>query len=85
VINDKLGVYTAQVTALEARIDAVTSQLYLDDDGSFNHTKLMTGFSSGLQSNLNSFKARSDELQQEIRDDVDDVIGFTTTNPRSKY
>lgn len=86
VVNDKLNVYEAQVTALQTRIDTVIDDLYLADDGSFDSDRLMTGFSSGLQQNINLYKARSEELQQEIEDDVNDVIGSDrTTNPRSNY
>jgi hypothetical protein len=85
VTNDTLGVYTAQVTALQTRIDTVISDLYLADDGSFDVDNLMTGFVSGLQDNLKLFKTRSEELQQEITDDVNDIISVTTTNPKTKY
>jgi hypothetical protein len=85
VVNDKLGVYTAQVVALQTRIDTVIDDLYLADDGSFDSDRLMTGFNAGLQQNLNLYKSRSTALQQEITDDVNDVISVTTTNPRNKY
>ena len=87
VTADTQGVYSSQVVALETRIDTVIDDLYLADDGSFDHERLMTGFSSGLTTNLNLYKARSDELQLEIQADVDDILGddSNTTNPKTKY
>jgi len=78
--------YAGQVVDINTRIDQVTTDLYLDDDGSFNQNKLMVGFDSGLQTNINAFKTRSDTLQVEIQEDVDKVISIPSTiNPESRF
>ena len=83
---DQEGKYTAEVEALESRIDTVTGDLYLDDDGSFNHEKLIAGFDNGLQGNLDRYKARSDDLQLEIEEDIETTVNIpTTVNPKRKY
>ena len=85
-VADQEGKYTAEVEALESRIDTVTTDLYLDDDGSFNHEKLIAGFDNGLQGNLDRYKARSDDLQLEIEEDIETTVNIpTTVNPKRKY
>jgi hypothetical protein len=85
-LSDSGSSYSDQVDALNARVKAVTDALYLDDDGSFNHTKLIAGFNSNLQVNLNAFKARSDVLKAGIESDIGDVLSTTSTvNPKGKY
>ena len=83
---DGTGKYAAQVDALEQRVDTVIDDLYLAEDGSFDHDRLMTGFNADLKTNLDAYKNRSDALQLEIQADVDEVVNFpATVNPKSKY
>ena len=85
-IADTEGKYTDQVEALETRVDTVTDDLYLDDDGSFNHEKLMTGFDTYLQQNLTSYKNRSDDLQVEVEEDIETTVNIpSTVNPKRKF
>ena len=84
-IADVGGDYTGQIEALNTRIGTVTDDLYLDADGSFNHEKLMTGFEQDLQNNLDAYKTRSDNLQSEIRSDVDSTISTVSTVNPKKY
>ena len=83
---DQSGQYTAQVDALQQRVSTVQDDLYLADDGSFDHERLMTGFEQDLFNNLDAYKKRSDALQSEIEADVGDVINLpSTVNPKGKF
>ena len=86
VINDELGIYTAQVVALEERVDTVIDDLFLAEDGSFDPAKLMTGFATGLQDNINLYKARADDLSVDIANNVNDTISATgNVNPKPNF
>ncbi len=83
---DQSGQYTDQVTTIQNRVDTVIDDLYLADDGSFDHERLTTGFNEDLRTNLDKYYNRSVDLQQEINDDVDETIQLASTvNPRSKF
>ena len=84
--KDDTGKYTAQVQAIEDRMDVVIDDLYLADDGSFDNDRMMTGFNNDLQSNLNSYKSRSDDLQSEIGDNIETTVNIpTTVNPANRF
>ena len=71
---------------MEQRVNTVQDDLYLADDGSFDSDRLMTGINQDLYYNLDAYKQRSDRLQVEIQDDVDDVINLpATVNPKRNY
>jgi hypothetical protein len=84
--KDEAGKYTAQVEALEARMDTVVDDLYLSDEGSFDADILMTGFNSDLKTNLIKFKTRSDALQVDIQENVETTVNIpTTVNPANRF
>jgi hypothetical protein len=86
VINDELGIYTAQAVALQDRVDAVIDGLYLSEDGSFDPDRLMTGFATALKENIDLYKARADDLIEDIQGNVSDAISATTNvNPRPNW
>jgi hypothetical protein len=67
-------------------MDVVIEDLYLADDGSFDNDRMMDGFNNDLQSNLNSYKSRSDELQSEIADNIQTTVNIpTTVNPANRF
>lgn len=78
--------WSTQIDEIQARINTVTTDLYLNDDGTFDQNKMMDGFDSGLTININAFKVRSDILQTEILNDVFKVISIPTTiNPSNRF
>lgn len=82
-LSDQAAEYQSQVDALNTRVDTVTGDLYLEDDGSFNAEKMSDGFDTDLQDNLLSYKTRSDNVQKEIVNDVTDTVDLTATvNPK---
>jgi hypothetical protein len=84
--KDETGKYTAQVEAIENRMDTVIDDLYLADDGSFDNDKMMTGFNNDLQVNLDSYKSRSDHVQSQIADNIETTVNIpTTVNPSSRF
>ena len=84
--KDDLGEYTAQVQNIQDRMDQVIDDLFLADDGSFDEDRLVTGFNVDLGNNLKAYKARSDELQNEIQVNIEDTANIPTTiNPRNRF
>lgn len=82
-ISENASEYEDQTQALEARVNTVINDLYLDEDGSFDVDTLIDGFNSNLKNNIKSYKKRSDNLQSEIQDNVSNTIDLTATvNPR---
>jgi hypothetical protein len=78
--------YLGQVQDIQDRMDVVIDDLYLSDDGSFDNDRLMTGFDNDLQSNLNRYKNRSDDLQGEIEDNIETTVNIpTTVNPVNRF
>jgi hypothetical protein len=84
--KDDTGKYTDQIQNIENRMDVVIDDLYLADDGSFDSDRLMGGFNGDLQSNLNSYKSRSDDLQSEIDENIQTTVNIpTTVNPSNRF
>lgn len=80
------ALYQSQIDDLNDRIDTVIDDLYLADDGSFDHERLMTGFHADLQTNIDSYKTRSENLQQEIQDEVSSTVDLTAMiNPKNYF
>lgn len=81
-LHSQGAAYLDQVQALESRINTVTDDLYLADDGSFDVDTLVDGFEDGLKDNMNSYKARADDLQVEIADEINTAVDLPTSiNP----
>ena len=84
--KDDTGKYTAQVQAIQNRMDTVIDDLYLADDGSFDNDRMMDGFDNDLQVNLNTYKSASDSLQSNIADNIETTVNIpTTVNPSSRF
>ena len=84
--KDDTGKYTAQVQAIEDRMDVVIDDLYLADDGSFDNDRMMDGFNNDLKVNLDSYKSRSNDLQSEIGDNIETTVNIpTTVNPANRF
>lgn len=78
--------YQDQIDILNGRINTVTDDLYLSDDGSFNPDKLMGGFQGELKDNIDLYEIRSNEVQADIEDNIKTTVDLTATvNPRRNF
>lgn len=84
-LSQQASEYASQIAALNSRVDQVTGDLYLDDDGSFNSDNLMTGFNANLKSNLDAYRSKAGTVQSEIEQTIASVTGTTTKNPKRFY
>ena len=85
-LSEQAAEYQDQIDALNTRVDTVTDDLYLADDGSFDAEKLTDGFNTDLQDNVLAYKTRSDNLQEEIVSDIGNTVDLTASvNPRNYF
>ena len=82
-LHSQGAAYIDQIQALEARVNTVTDDLHLADDGSFDVDTLVDGFEDGLKDNMNDYKKRADDLQGEIADEIQTAVDLPTSiNPQ---
>ena len=85
-LSEQGAEYQDQIDALNDRVDTVTDDLYLADDGSFDGERLTDGFNTDLQDNILAYETRSTNLQGEIVDDISNTVDLTATvNPKNYF
>lgn len=82
-LSEQGAAYLDQIEALEARVNTVTDDLYLADDGSFDVDKMVNGFQTGLQDNIKAYNVRANDLQGEIADEITNTVDLSASiNPK---
>lgn len=82
-LSEQGSAYVDQIQDLEDRIGTVTDDLHLADDGGFDPDKLVEGFETDLQDNIQLFNTKSKDLQKEIVTDISNTVDLSATvNPK---
>ena len=78
--------YSDQIDDINADLKNVTDNLRLLDDGSFDADTFLAGVATDLKANVLSYSTHTDDLEQEINDNISNTIDSSATvNPANYY
>jgi hypothetical protein len=78
-LSEQASEYADQIQSIQDRVNSVTGDLKLSDDGKFDPDKLMEGFDSGLKSNINLYKTKSEAVQKDIKKNISNTVDLSAT------